>query len=158
MALRDDMLPILQDVRILFDTLGFRQYDVFLRTIDWDGGAVGKGNKTSSEIQIVHDGYASPAVRRVSQSDVLASAGRYQDQDLRIGPLTPIYDDALAGPGGHLPSYFDSDTQKGRQILFRITGPGMETGGGFFDKIAQETERNWSYYFVVRKSGIKNPI
>ena len=49
MGLFDDMLPIVDDARRFLSDEGGRRYTVTVRTVVWDGGAVGLGNPTATE-------------------------------------------------------------------------------------------------------------
>lgn len=158
MTLFEAQKPVMEGLRVLLADLGSRKYDVVLRVIDWSGGTAGDGTKTVTDTPLLIQG-RRVKVRRVSQKDVLASGGQYEDIDYRIGPFTPTFSGAI-GPiqnGGLDPSAFDpTTTAAAREFYFRITGPGIEDGA-WFTKIAQETDRNWSYYFTVRKTATRDP-
>jgi hypothetical protein len=163
MTLRENCLPIFENVRILFDQLGFRRYDILLRVVDWSGGTVGKGTKTVTDtpLTIGPDGYGNEyriGVKRISAKDVLASAGKYTDQDFVIGPITPRFININGQSGGREINYWDPPiniTVK-REFYYRLTGPSMENGK-WFKKIDQEIDMNWSYYFILRASANDPP-
>lgn len=163
MTLQRDCLPIFENVRILFDQLGFRRYDILLRIVDWSGATVGKGTKTITDtpLTIGPDGYGNEyriGVKRISAKDVLASAGKYNDQDFVIGPITPEFTNVNGQSGGRLISYFDPPVNLAakREFYYRLTGPGAEAGK-WYKKIDQEIDMNWSYYFILRASANDPP-
>lgn len=163
MTLRDECLPIFEDVRILLDDLGFRRYDILLRVIDWAGGTVGKGAKTTLDTPLVIQGNGATVphrikVRRITSQDILASGGKYQDGDYRIGPMTPVFVNIFGLTGGNDVNYFNPEkslTTK-REFYYRLTGPGMELGK-WFKKIDQVVDTNWSYYFTLRADPTSDP-
>lgn len=156
MSLMSDNLPILEEARELFDDLGFRQYSVNLVVVDWDGEA-GDSNKTITETEIRHANGSRPACYHVTQRDILVSGGTYEDVDFVIGPMTPLYNDSIFGPGGvDIASFQPEDVPNEREVFYRISGPGLDPiNGNLFKKISQEVDRNWSYYFTVRKTATK---
>lgn len=148
----------MEGLRVLLADLGFRRFDVVLRVVDWSGSTVGEGTPTRTDTPLVIQG-RRVKVRRVAQKDVLASGGQFEDVDYRIGPFTPTFSGAI-GPiqsGGLDPRAFDPEASgSSREFYFKITGPGLDDGA-WFKKIAQEIERNWSYYFTVRKTATRDP-
>lgn len=155
MSLRSDCLPILEEARELFDDLGFRQYSVFLVLVDWSAEA-GDSNRTITETQITHSNGSRPAVKQVSQKDVLVSGGTYEDMDFVVGPITPSYTDDIFGQGGvNIAEFQPVEVANEREVYYRVFGPGMETAGSLFKKISQEVDPNWSYYFTIRKTATK---
>jgi len=147
MTLRDETLPIFEEVRMLFDDLGFRQYDVSMRVVSWTGETVGEGDISIVDKPLTVSG-KRVKVRKISTADIIASQGIYTDADMRIGAFTPTYRDV---------SYFEeADGPNKKEIFFKVTGPGMENGA-WFKKISQEVDRNTSYNFIVRKTATFPP-
>lgn len=162
MALREDILPIMEQLRIDLADMGFRQYDILMRVVNWADtdplGTVGEGTKTVMDTPLTVQGRRIKA-RRVEQKDVVASGGKWEDLDYRCGPITPTFTDPLAGSGGHDVSYFNppEPTDGSRQeVYYKLTGPGIPEGA-WFVKINQEVDRNWSYYWTVRKTSTVDP-
>lgn len=152
MTLRDNCLPIFESARVLLADAGLRRFDVVMRVVTWSGQTSGEGTKTTMDTPLRIQG-KRPGVRTVSQKDVVASGGLYEDGDMRIGPFTPAFTGAI-GPiasGGLEPAAFnpakDSTT---REIYYKLTGPGMEAGH-WFVKIEQKNDSAFSYYLTVRK-------
>lgn len=145
MTLRDDLLELAEDVREIPGEFGVRLFsvDVFKRV--WSGERVGLGSGyDSSEVVLVAT--FNPKVVQVSSRDIIASGGLYQEQDLRVGPMTPTKVDVSAfdPPVGTQPM----------ELFFRITGPGYEAGA-WFKKVNQLTTRPFRYEFVVRATAEK---
>jgi hypothetical protein len=152
MTIRDDCLPIFESARVLLADTGLRRFDVVMRVVTWSGQTAGEGTRTATDTPLLIQG-KRPGVRRVKQEDVIASGGSYEDLDMRIGPFTPTFSGA-SGPitsGGLEPVAFnpakDANT---REIYYKITGPGLESGA-WFKKIEQNSHSAFSYYLTVRK-------
>jgi len=161
MTLRDRGLPIMERLRIRLADAGFRQYDLLMRVVTWTSNdplaTAGEGTKAVVDTALtIQDRRIK--VRRVEQKDVIASGGKWEDVVYRVGPITPTFNDPIAGAGGHDVSYFNpSEPVDGsrQEVYYRLTGPGLESGA-WFEKISQEVDRNWSYYFILRKTAV-NP-
>lgn len=157
MTLRDSVLPKMERLRIRLADAGFRQYDILMRVVQWTNtdelGTVGEGTKTVTDTNLTIQGRRIK-VRRIEQKDVIASGGKWEDVDYRVGPITPTYDDAIEGAVGHDVEYFNPPEPvdgSRQEVYYRLTGPGMEDGQ-WFVKIGQEVDRNWSYYWILRKT------
>lgn len=140
MTLRDDLLDLAEDVREIPGELGVRLFDVDVFKRVWSGERVGIGVGYDNAKPLFVASFR-PKVVQVTSRDIIASGGLYQEQDLRIGPLTPS---KVVVP--------DFDPPMGTQpleLFFRITGPGYE-GGAWFKKVNQLTTRPFRYEVVVR--------
>ena len=108
---------------------------------------LGRVNGTVSiETPLTVDGYA-PHVQLVNPHDIIASAELYKTGDYRIGPLTP----------GNT-SLTDLDPALGvedTEVLFKLTGPGLRSGGELFRKVRTEVWSPTKYFVIVRRAGIK---
>ena len=158
MTLRDACLPIFEGARVLLAKAGLRRHDVTMRVVTWTGGTVGEGTRSVVDTPLlVQDQRVK--VRRVSQKDVVASGGSLEDVVYRVGPFTPTFSGA-AGPfasGGLEPVAFNPAPAAGpREIYYKIVGPGLESGA-WFEKIEQESDRAFSYYFTLRKVATRDP-
>lgn len=155
MTPRDAVLPVLDTFRGLLDTsFGLRRYAVAVVVNTWSGALVGEGTKTQVITSLVVAGGARPKVEQLTQRDVMASGGLYQDLDFRVGPLTPV---SSSFPSvGVDPSTFDpAPVGANVEVLFTVTGPGMPNGA-FFKKVSQEVARNFRFTLVLRKTGEQN--
>ena len=149
MSLRDDLLPTLNDARTICDDFGLRQnaVDVVVRT--WTSGKVGTPATQTPGVdyseQRVHL-TPNPKVRYLTQREVASSGGRYKDEDLMVGPMTP----AFVGGGISTAELFPVNRQKGVEILFVITGP----NAGEFALIDPRRARPMRYECVVRRTRV----
>lgn len=158
MALRDELLPVFDDVRQLMDELGLRKYDVIMRVITWSGDRPGVGAKTVVDTPLTIGGGRRVKVKLISSQAIIASAGKYAEGDYKVGPFTPTF----AG-GGVDPSYFDPiPTGAPTEIFYKLKGPGVPgtpgvEEGTWFKKIDQSTDGNFRYDFVLRAVGVDSP-
>jgi hypothetical protein len=154
MTIRDQYLALLDKYRGQLNTIwDLRRYDVSVRVNTWAPGTLPGGpgaTKTHVDTPLVVAGGARPKVEQVSQRDVIASGGVYQDLDLRIGPITP---QSAGFPAGVAPSTFDPAIAGSNvEVLFKITGPGFPAGA-WFKKVGQQLAANFGFYLIVRKTG-----
>ncbi len=133
--------------------LGLRQFSVQVVSRKWTGTRPGLGTKSDSTSDVVVDlGTYAPKVTLVSAKEIASSGGLYVDQDLRVGPLTPEFQTWLC-EGTHI-NLFDPPVTpgKGFELFFKVTGPGYPDSGAWFKKLSQDTTKNFSYSFVLRKT------
>jgi len=149
MSLVDDLLPDLDRVRGIPGELGLRQYAVSLAVKTWSGARAGMGTATTTFTPIRCAGGAqNPKVRQLTQKDVVASGGVYSDQDFEVGPITP----AFAGGGTAISGFEPAQGSSPTEIAFKLTGPGLPTGGAYYAKIGQDVTGNLHYSFILRKT------
>lgn len=99
-TLRDDLLPVVDEMRQIPDDLGLRRYSVFFRVRTWSGGKPGLGDPKDVDTYIV----PKPKVRQLSTKEVAESAGTYEAGDYMIDKITPRFVDEVTGvPGGYTP-------------------------------------------------------
>lgn len=141
-------------VRSIPAQLGLRPYSLAIREITWSGERVGLGTKTVVETDLsVADGY-QPRIRQLSQQDIVASNGLYQDQDLEV-LLTPFYS-SICGFGGYVYDEFDPEVSANpKEVYFVIKGPGHPATGSLYKKISQSTDLALSFTIIIRKTGSK---
>jgi hypothetical protein len=152
---RHALREVVDAIRGIPDDLDLREYSVAIRVRTWNGSRPGVDSSTATDVDsyfYVDGGTHRPRVKQVTQRDIIASGGVYQDQDLRIGPLTPPY------PGGAADntdvSVLDpAITSSATEIFFLITGPGMGSNGSWFKKITMDVTRPFTRTFVVRRTG-----
>lgn len=158
MSLRDDLLPIFDQIaRGIPNELGLRRYDLFIRTIEWSGERPGLGTKTVTDTPItVNQGISGldrPKVVQLKSSEVIASAGRYQDGDWKIGPLTPLYQDSDGNIFGSLPSDIIIQLQSNpTEIFINMKNPDVDTDGVWCKIINTNFSRNFGYTFIIRQT------
>lgn len=150
-CLSEQLKAALDQVRAIPDILGLRPYSVSIRVRTWSGERAGLGTKTDTDGYInVGDGYR-PRVQNLSSADIIASAGLYTDEDLKV-TITPAYVGAC-GIGGHLISDFDVPVNANpTEIFFNIKGAGHPVNGSWYKKISQKTDSVLTYTLIIRKT------
>lgn len=151
MALRDDLLPIVDDARAIAGELGFRRYQVWVRTTTWSGSRVGLGTKTVTDTRL-RVGGQDPKVREVTSGDVVAGTPELAFVEFEIGPLTPQF------PGGGV-SENTVNPPKGvspSTVVFVVKGPGLPADGLICQRIDGDSDRPMRMMLRVRGSGRAN--
>lgn len=144
MALRDDLLPMIDELRALPGELGFRPYtSVRIRARTWTGERPGDGTSSDAFVALTTGGQPAK-VERLSGRQVAASAGRYLDGDLRVGPLTPTF----VAPSQLDPSSNAPNVE--RHLV--LEGPGEPAGGSVWTIIERDVSRSISWYLIVRRT------
>jgi len=157
MSLRDSLLRILDSTRGISPALDFRRYDVTLRVSQFTGDRPGVGTTSFIDYPIlVHKNINRPKVKLLTQDEIIASNGLYQQGDYQIGPVTPQYTDFDGSIYGNIPDDFDVlvDTNP-QDIQFKMEGPGM-TNGHWFNLIKVNFSRNLHYNFVIRRNATQS--
>ncbi len=151
MSLVSDVLPVLDAVGGLLDDLGFNDYDVAVRVVEWSGERVGDGTSTVTTTALTLDGVHRLEIERVSGHDI--SVLGLKEGDYKVGPFTPPF----AG-GGRAPSYFapDIDANVPTEVLYRLTGPGLESGA-WFKRVDQILTDPFEYFIVLRAVNVTDP-
>jgi hypothetical protein len=152
-TIRDQYLGLLDNYRGMLGAVwDLRRYDVVLRTTTWAGGVLpGDHGATPTVVEtaLTCNGQRVK-VEQVSQRDIIASGGQYQDQDLRIGPLTPY---SAGFTAGFDPSVLDPAPGTNMSVVLLITGPAYPAGA-LFRKLSLEMQSgNFRYCMIVRKTG-----
>lgn len=151
-TLKDDYLDVVDELRGLPDEFGLCDWTVTIRVRTWSGSRPGVDNSSSTDTDTtfwVDGGTHRPRVVQVTQRDIIASGGVLQEQDIKVGPVTPPY------PGGGVDiTTFDPNNVLGpAEILFKVIGPGMAAGGSWFRKVAQDVSSPLAYFFTLRRTG-----
>ena len=144
MTLRDDLLPVFDEVRPLLDELGFRLYTITMRLSTWDGGRPGLGAESYSESFLTLDAAGSKVkVKRMSTQ--AAIAGGYNEGSYLVGPFTPEHDGY-----GRTFAYLDPPlSSPASEVLYHLEGPEVD---GWFRK-RDSYARTFGYYLVLEATG-----
>jgi hypothetical protein len=86
-TLRDDLEPVVDELRGLANDLGFRPYTVTVRTRTWSGGAVGRGSATVSDRVLS----PVPKVQDVPARLVVGPGGKYETGDRIVRKVSRSY-------------------------------------------------------------------
>lgn len=94
MALRDDLIPVVDEVRDLVVDLGLRLHSVVVRTTTWTGTTVGLGASSASDLTLT----PLPRVRGISARRLALAPGRFQQGDRIVDRISATYTaDQLGG-------------------------------------------------------------
>ena len=113
MTLADRALRIVDRARGRLDDFGLRRYTVTVRTVSWDGGAVGMGNPTATDLTLS----PNPKVQEID------------DKTITIGHITPAYTSGGVSGGYTLaqlrPLTGDPDAgeDQATEFYYVVTGP-----------------------------------
>lgn len=119
MSLRDDLLPVFDEVRgAIADTtgLGMRQHRLFIVTRSWSGEMGASGSTyVDDELEIT----PRPKMRDITSADQVDSAGRFATQTILAYKITPSY-----SGGGWTPEQLrpPNETQN-VEVFARVEGP-----------------------------------
>ena len=156
-ALVPVILPALDAIRCVDGILGLRAYTVTLRVRTWSGERPGLGTFTDTTTAIVNtfvDGTTYPInVYPMTRRDALASGGRYVTGDLRCGPSTPAYVNAITGQtGGFTDAQLDpAVSSTSTELFWLVTGPAL-AANTVCEKVGEEASAT-DYFFILRPTG-----
>jgi len=141
--------------RIKLRDQGLRLYTVSIKVKTWTGTRPGVDTSTATDADStfwVDAGKHKPRVVQVTQRDIIMSGGAYQDQDLKVGPITPPY---RGGTADHSAITVFDPLPNGSpvEIFFLVQGPGMAVEGSWFEKFQMTVTKPFSYQFVIRRTG-----
>lgn len=150
MSFASDIRDSLDAIRGIPGEMGLRPHSVTVRVTTWSGARVGLGTATTTSTALyVGAGAQNPKVRQLSQRDVIASGGKYTDQDLRVGPVTPSYTGGGVAHATLDPSTSSSPTE----VRFLVEGPGFPSAGALCERVGDETDSALHYYLILRQTG-----
>ena len=148
MTLRDDLLPVVDELRGLPGALGFRVYSsVSAIKKVWTGGRPGVGTATTTTTAITVGGHP-PKVEEVSSQDIIASGGLYHAEDLRVGPMTPY-------SGGVTGAMIEPPLAVGNELIWVVVGPGTASAGDYYHRLTSHTDNALGWYVTLRRTGAR---
>jgi len=89
-AFRDDMVAIADAGRGIAEDLGLRLKTVVVRTRTWDGGEVGRGSASDSDLTLD----PVPKARPPSPRELATPGGVYEDGDRVVDKISATYTEA----------------------------------------------------------------
>jgi hypothetical protein len=160
-TLAQGLLPLLDAVRGIPGTLGFRPISVTVRVVTWTGTKPGQGAQSYVDTPLlVGNGTQNPRVIQVTDKDALASNSLYTNQAVKVGPLTPAFAASLGSPGGGVtaaqlnpPLAAAGSTT---EIFFKLSGSGYQFPV-WFKRVSDEVMRPTQYFVVLERSGNQQP-
>jgi hypothetical protein len=153
MTLAEDLKPVMDDARSIAGTLGFRLFAVTVRKRAWSGARVGLGTATTTDTALTAAHGANPKVRYLSQREIIASAGLYQALDLEV-TLTADYSPVDGYGGVAIATLSPVPTSAPTEVLFKVTGPGLPSAGGWFKMIGLNANSALTYKIILRNTGM----
>lgn len=129
MALREDLLPVFQDARVLIQGLGLRTHRVIRRIITWSGEGVMRGQPTPTDVEIL----PRPKVRETPDG-------------YEITKITPVF-----SGGGYTLADINPILERNQQLTWIIIDPDSTERRCIFaaGTKALLTDRNFGYSFNV---------
>lgn len=152
MTLKDDLLPLVDELRGIAGELGFRPYQVWVRKTTYAGNRVGVGAQSVTETRLLVGG-EDPKVREVRRKDVAAGTAEYVDAEYDIGPLTPEFSGGGIAESVINPERDGSPTA----VAFVLKGPGMPENGLLCQRVGDHLDRPLRMVIRVRSTGRKRP-
>lgn len=158
---------VVDDLRLALDgalaakaSLGLNFLSVTAVNIVSSGSRPGQGGKdvTLTPIYVGDPSLMlNPTVTTVTSRDVFLSAGRLQDQDIKVGPIARPYSGSC-GSGGTDPATFlaqDIAPGKSQQLYFHVSGSGVFTDDRWFKRVNSNEDSNISYTIFLTAVGSK---
>lgn len=142
MSLRDELLPVVDELRGLPGEFGFRRFTVTIRRRTWSGGQPGSGTATNTDLVIA----PAPRVRQIGAKEVASSGGTFETGDYRCTKITP----AFTGPpaGGHTPAQLHPQDLTAAQDLVVVLV--ADDGTKLCTIVAAHFDEALGYELVVR--------
>ncbi len=140
MSLRTSLLPVVEACRAIAGSTGLdiRTSQLTIRTRTWSGGRAGSGISTDSDLALPQ----RYKVSHLTAREVASSGGRYEMEDVRVGPITP------AGGGvGYTVDQLKPAGADGVEILYVLSG----AVAGEYAIVHLHTERPFRYEIVLRR-------
>ena len=151
MALKDELLPLIDSLRAIPGDLGFRPYQVWVRKTTWSGERPGLGAVSVTDTRLLVGGQ-NPKVRQVKSKDVVAGQLEMISGQWDIGPLTPPF----PGGGVSLAILDPESSTTPTTTLFLLKGPGMPPDGLLCQRISEDVDRPLREVVRVQSIGVKN--
>lgn len=149
MTFRTNLLKRVDTIRQIPQKLDLRQNRIYVVVRQWSGIASGDGTSVDITAELFISGTYRVRVRQITMADIVASNGRLTDQDIKVGPFTPEYVN-----GGVSRDVFDPPAPGSpREVLFRVEGHGMPTGGRWYKRRYDESMRNFTNMLYLTATG-----
>ncbi len=145
MSLRDDLLPVINEVRAIPGLLGFRPYTVAIEVITWSGSERGEGTKTTTTTPITEAGGQPPRVRWLDNEEI--ALGGYDKPTVEVGPITPDFSDG----GTSLATLKARAAEPNSEVYYVLTGPDFPSGARFV-LVADTSDRPLRYMVKLQRA------
>lgn len=144
MTLRDDLLPALDSIRGIPDTLGLRVTTVTVRTRTWSGGRRGLGTTTDADVLLT----PKPRVRRVTFREAAQSVGRLSQDDVIVDYIQP----SGGGDGVTSAQLAPEPISDGVEIIYVLAGTGAHGINGNFYRKWYASDRPFKHTIVLTRN------
>ncbi len=148
MALRDDLLPDMDDYRSIAGELGFRRYEVWVRRTVSQGDRPGVGSKSYIETRLTVGNGRNPKVRVLRSKDLISGKPSAKMTEYEIGPLTPAFNG-----GGVSSETIDPTSDSAQMVHYIIKGPGLPDEGQLCQRYDDQQDRPLRVMIRVRATG-----
>lgn len=147
MTVRTAILPALDKVRSILGptVMDLRPTSVTIVTRTWSGGRRGVG--TASDATVALPTWVK--VRMVTAREIAQSGGRYEQGDLRIGPITPAFTDSLGNTGGFTEAQLAPKGAQGVEIIYKLAQQAGASGIAASEAYLVEMRRDKSFRFEL---------
>lgn len=160
MSIRDDLLPVVDQLRALPGTFGLRRYAVTIRRRIWSGTYPGDGTPTDQDIVItptprVRNSFSSATLSPQALQYILANGNVIDDRYYKIDRITPAYIDASNNntPGGYSPQQLRTvvspDIKNVEEIVVLVGDDGYKRD---CVQVTFEQDRSFGYTMLVHES------
>ncbi len=144
---RESLLATVESIRgSIPGQLDLRPRSVTVRVRTWSGARPGVGTFTDVDTLLLNAGY-NVKVEQVATKDIVASGGKYQSGDYKIGRLTPTqYALDASDP---------ATTTTAREVFYIIRGPGLPAAGLVCKRVSDDSPNNFHFNVVVRVMAVQ---
>lgn len=153
MSLKDDLLPLVDELRGIPGELGFRPYQVWVRKTVYAGPRVGIGASSVTETRLLVGGQ-DPKVREIRRHDEVAGSLEAFAGEYEIGPLTPEF-----ATGGISEDTINPEkTSTPTAVTFLIKGSGLPDSGILCQRISESNDKSLRTVIRVKNLGRTRPV
>lgn len=145
-AFKESMKQLADNLRAL---AGPASFDVIadqltIRSRFWPSGLRGPLTDAHTDTDLVIPQIYK--IQQVSTKEIASSGGKYEQGDIKIGPITPAYTTST-GTGGFSAAQLNPNGADGTEIIYVIAG----THGGDYQLLEEQSWKRFSYFLVLRR-------
>lgn len=157
MSIRDDLLPVVDQLRALPNEFGLRRYAVTIRRRVWSGAYPGDGTPSDQDIVItpvprVRNSFSSATLSPQAMQYILANGNVIDDRYYKIDRITPAYVNNGV-PGGYTPKQLRTvaspDLKNVEEIVVLVGDDGLKRD---CVQVSFEQDRSFGYTMLVHES------
>lgn len=154
MTVRDRFLVLADRLRKIPGKFGIRRHSVSIRVRTWSGSRVGLGTKTdvTTAIKVGKDLY-NPNVVEVDVRDVVASGGKYQAGDFKVGPISHEYSYQAVTYGYSVGEVNPDTGASPKEVLYKLEGNGFPSDGQWCELVEESSLTDFRIMLTLRPTG-----